>query len=135
MDERLSELLGNLEQREPPAATTVDTLVQAAAVHGVELPSAHLDFMRRSDGGEGDVGETWLELWSVARILNQAEDAEHPYEEVFLFAGDGANTIYCFDARNASEITEGDWIGLGRDELIAHGRSFLSFLESLAAAS
>jgi hypothetical protein len=35
--------------------------------------------------------------------------------------GDGANTVYGFDRFRDGEIVEGDWIGLNRDELIAHG--------------
>ena len=32
------------------------------------------------------------------------------YDDVMLFAGDGANTIYGFDARSDGEIVEGDWM-------------------------
>ena len=32
------------------------------------------------------------------------------------------------------EIIGGDWIGLGRGEVIHHGWTFLNFLESLAKA-
>jgi hypothetical protein len=49
-----------------------------------------------------------------------------------LFARDGVNTIYGFDARAGGEIVEGDWIELNRDALIRHGKSFTAFLEALA---
>ena len=98
---------------------------------GVGLPDDYLAFMRASDGGEGDVGERWLQVWPVARILEQLESPPH-YEGVVLFAGDGANTVFGFDRFRDSQIVEGDWIGLNRDELIVHGTTFTDFLRSLA---
>jgi hypothetical protein len=54
------------------------------------------------------------------------------YEGVVLFAGDGANTVYGFDRFRDGEIVEGDWIGLNRDELIAHGKTLAEFLRSIS---
>jgi hypothetical protein len=50
-----------------------------------------------------------------------------------LFAGNGANTVYGFDRFRDGDVVEGDWIGLNRDELIAHG-TFADFVINLAAA-
>lgn len=88
--------------------------------------------MAESDGGHGDVGSAWLELWSVDEIEEAAEAPEPRYEGVLLFAGDGGNKIYGFDSTRGSEIIEGDWIGLGRDEVISHGPTFVSFLQRIA---
>ncbi len=86
--------------------------------------------MAESDGGEGDVGGRWIELWSVAEIA-AATSADARYAGVLLFAGDGANTIYGFDAQRGG-IVEGDWIGLSQDELVRHGSTFTGFLRGLA---
>jgi hypothetical protein len=51
---------------------------------------------------------------------------------VVLFAGDGANTAYGCDRFRDGAIVEGDWIGLNRDELIAHGKSLTEFLRSIS---
>jgi len=85
--------------------------------------------MASSDGGDGDVGDGWIEIWPVSRVLSELDSGPR-YEGVLLFAGDGANTVYGFDRDGA--VVEGDWIGLNRDELIHHG-SFPEFLRSLAS--
>jgi hypothetical protein len=53
---------------------------------------------------------------------------------VLLFAGNGANTIYGFNAAADGEIVEGDRIGLNQHELIRRGTSFTEFLEALTRA-
>jgi cell wall assembly regulator SMI1 len=131
MDERLQDLVAGLEKR-PPA--DVDALLKVAAGHGVELPPDYVEFMAESDGGDGDIGSRWLELWSVDEITETAEAPEPRYDGVLLFAGDGSNTVYGFDSLRGNEIVEGDWIGLRRDELIARGRTLTDFLRRLAAA-
>jgi hypothetical protein len=129
MDDGLRDLVANLDTR-PPG--DVAALKAAAGAHGVELPGDYLDFMASSDGADGNVGERYIELWPVQRVLETAL-GETPYDGVLLFAGNGANTIYGFDGQSAGEIVEGDWIGLAPDELIPHGRTLTELLENLAA--
>jgi hypothetical protein len=129
MDPRLSKLINP----SAPDAAGIEALRALAERVGVELPAEYLEFMARSDGGAGEVGSAWIELWPVGEIL-EAASGEPRYAGVLLFAGDGANTIYGFDALAGGEIVEGDWVGLNRDELIRRGRSFAGFLETLAAA-
>jgi hypothetical protein len=100
-------------------------------VAGVRLPDEYLAFMSVSDGGEGDIGATWVEIWPVGRVLAELESESH-YADVVLFAGDGANTVYGFDRLRGGHIVEGDWIGLTRDDVIRHG-PFAEFLAGLAA--
>jgi hypothetical protein len=59
---------------------------------------------------------------SVDEIEEVAEVPEPRYEGVLLFAGDGGNKVYGFDSARGSEIIEGDWIGLARNEVISHGQ-------------
>lgn len=129
MDQLTAHLLGDVKLN--PSGGNVQDLGEVAAAHGVELPEDYVEFINESDGAEGDLGTTWLQLWSVARIIDEAGRKPQHYQDVLLFAGNGANAIYGFDAANASAIIEGDWIGLSRDELIEHGYTFREFLESL----
>lgn len=129
MDDRLEALIGGLDRR-PPA--DVAALVEIAAARGVTLPSDYVEFMTQSDGGDGDVGLSWLELWPVAEIRDAAEASEQRYDGVLLFAGDGGNTVYGFDSLHGNEIVEGDWIGLRRDQLVRRGRTLAEFLQSLS---
>ena len=128
MDDETEQLLKNVTRR-PPA--TPEALERLAVKAQVALPEDYRAFMVTSDGGEGDVGETWLELWPVQEIEHVLGLGPPIYEDVVLFAGDGANVVYGFDRSRQGEIVEGDWIGLGRDELIQHGRTFVAFLRSI----
>jgi hypothetical protein len=107
-------------------------LARLAAAAGMNLPDEYLAFMASSDGADGDLGQTWIEIWSAARVLEELQREPH-YEGVVLFAGNGANTVYGFDRFRDGDVVEGDWIGLNRDELIAHG-TFADFVINLAAA-
>jgi hypothetical protein len=129
MNEQIRNLTRDLSTRGPGE---VEHLRSLAAAFGVELPADYLEFMGETDGADGSVGERYLDLWPVAAVLSTAA-SEPRYEDVLLFAGDGANTIFGFDAQRGGEIVEGDWIGLNRDELIRHGRSLAELLENLAA--
>jgi hypothetical protein len=120
-------LLAPLAKRPPADRATLGRLVEAA---GLELPDEYLAFMASSDGGEGDIGERWVEIWPVDRVLAGLESESH-YAGVVLFAGDGANTVYGFDRLRGGQVVEGDWIGLSRDDVIPHG-PFADFLAGLA---
>ena len=86
-----------------------------------------------SDGGEGPVGEGWIQLWPVWRILEFAESDERPvYDDFLAFAGDGGNTLYGFDATRGGEIVKGDFIGRRRDEVVPRGRTLKELLRRLA---
>jgi SMI1 / KNR4 family (SUKH-1) len=121
-------LLAGLTRRPPADPAAVRRLVETA---GVELPREYLEFVASSDGGEGDVGERWLELWPISRVLDELE-TEPRYEGVVLFAGDGGNTVFGFDRFRDGDVVEGDWVGLNRHELIERG-PFMEFLGGLAS--
>ena len=58
MTDELRHLLSEVATREPADRAALDAL---AVESGVSLPKDYLAFMASSDGGEGDVGETWIE--------------------------------------------------------------------------
>jgi hypothetical protein len=60
MDKRLTELVSGFSTR-PPG--DLDALRAAAQRAGVELQREYLEFMAHSDGGDGEVDSTWIELW------------------------------------------------------------------------
>jgi hypothetical protein len=129
MNPALADLIRGLTARPPQ---DVKPLLELASARGVTLPADYMDYMSESDGGEGDVGSGYVEIWPVAKVLHTAELEPAVYDDFLAFAGDGANIVYGFDAAATGEIVEGDWIGLGRDEVIPRGRTFMEFLQSLA---
>jgi hypothetical protein len=84
----------SVTRRDPASPEALDRL---AAESVVALPDDYVAFMASSNGGDGDVGRAWIEFWPVERFGAGLQSNPH-YEGVVLFAGDGANTVYGFDA-------------------------------------
>jgi hypothetical protein len=117
-------------ERRPPCSP--EPVIVLARQLRIDLPSDYISFLRSCNGARGPIGETWLEIWPVTEVETVAAGPVR-YEGVLLFAGDGANTVYGFDATQDGRIVEGDWIGLNRDELIDRGQTLTAFLCSLAS--
>jgi hypothetical protein len=98
---------------------------------GIVLPFDYVEFMALSDGGAGNVGDGYLEIWDTTGVASIASDNPTRYGDLLLFAGDGANTVYGFESVT-SDILEGDWIGLARDELMPRGRTLTDLLIHIA---
>jgi hypothetical protein len=126
----LQDLVRNLSTRDP---RDVEPIATVAAGRGLALPTDYLDYMAHSDGGEGDIGASYIEIWPVAKVLEVAAIQPPIYEDFLAFAGDGANVAYGYDIAAGGGIVEGDWIGLGRDEVIPRGLTFTEFRQNLAA--
>lgn len=45
-------------------------------INGVVLPSDYVEFMRVHNGGEGDIGETWLILYPLDELQEINDDYE-----------------------------------------------------------
>lgn len=43
-------------------------------IHNVVLPKKYLEFMKTHNGGKGDIGETWLELFSLEELQEINDD-------------------------------------------------------------
>ena len=37
-------------------------------INNVVLPKQYLEFMKKHNGGQGDIGETWLELFTLSSL-------------------------------------------------------------------
>jgi hypothetical protein len=122
VDSEPERLLAALARRAPADPEAIARLIERS---GAKLPDEYLTFLAASDGGEADVGEGWLEIWPIARVLDELESGPH-YEGVVLFGGDGANTVFGFDRFRDGDVVEGDWIGLNRKEVSRMARSVSS---------
>lgn len=133
MDEELRELVAQLLPVARPRPADIEALRALAAAYGTPLPDDYLDYMTYSDGGEGPVGDGWIQLWPVWRILQFHESNDPPiYDDFLAFAGNGGNTLYGFDVNRGGEIVEGDWIGLAREEVMPRGRTLKELLHHVA---
>lgn len=128
MDDELQKLVSQLIPGPRPG--DLEALRALAASCSIRLPADYLDYMASSNGGEGPVGDGWIALWPVWEIVDHQPTN---YEDFLAFAGNGGNVIYGFDAKRGGEIVEGDLIGLGRHEVIPHGRTLTELLRHIAA--
>jgi hypothetical protein len=59
--------LAPLARSEPADPAALERLVAAT---GGALPEEYLAFVAINDGGESDVGDSWIEFWSAGRVLS-----------------------------------------------------------------
>lgn len=70
-------------------------------INGVVLPKDYIEFMKKHNGGEGDIGSTWLVLYP----LEELQDVNADYEvEKFLpnhviIGSDGGDEFYGIDSK------------------------------------
>jgi cell wall assembly regulator SMI1 len=117
-----------LELRPPadPAA-----LEAARRELGDLLPDELAALLAMHDGGEGFVGENYLMLSSVAKIVEDHRDQDElaPYAGWLVFASNGGGEAFAFDDEGVVQMVP--WIA-GREDAIAQGR-LDRFLERLEA--
>jgi hypothetical protein len=68
-------------------------------VNGVALPKNYIEFMREHNGGEGDIGETWLVLYSLEEL--QEVNGDYETEEFLpgriIIGSNGSAELYGID--------------------------------------
>lgn len=69
-------------------------------INGVRLPQSYLDFMRQHNGGEGDIGETWLVLYPLEELreINDDYEISEYLPDHILIGGNGGEEFYGIDA-------------------------------------
>ena len=82
--------LGEFEYNEPYRGAPIDE------VCGVMLPEDYLAFMKEHNGGEGDIGETYLALFPLEEleIVNDNYDTENALPDCAIIGGDGGGELY-----------------------------------------
>ena len=85
-------------------------------VNGVKLPSQYIDFMKEHNGGEGDIGETWLILYGLEELEEMNEDFAEFLEDSVIIGSNGGGELYGINKDgfyfNVPEIIEADYIKL-----------------------
>lgn len=99
-------------------------------IGGVMLPEDYLAFMREHNGGEGDIGETYLVLFPMEELqtIYDNYDVESELPGCVIIGGDGGGELYGVDEEgryfNVPAIIDKN----DRTEL---GSSFEEFLENV----
>lgn len=119
----------NLESPADPGA-----IVAFEVEAGFALPSGYAHFLKKSNGGWGEIGEHYAQLWGVEELLkmNAGYQVEEYAPGLFLFGSDGGGEAFAFDRqRPGLPIVMVPFIPLRRDEAVDIAPTFDEFLERL----
>lgn len=101
----------------------------------VKFPQDYIDFMQKTNGGEGTIGEeSYLRLWKIEDLVESNEDyAVNEFAPGLLIIGtDGAGTAFGYDFRDElPKLVEVSFIGLEIDDPNYSTDHFFEFIEYL----
>lgn len=106
--------------RESPASEAA--LEKLLSESGLELPEDYLEFLRQSNGGEGELGVQpgWFHIWKAEEVVQAGLEYEVPKYApgFFAFGGNGGGELLAFDARKNRPwpVVALPCIGLAADE-------------------
>lgn len=65
-------------------------------INGVKLPQNYIDFMKEHNGGEGDIGETWLVLYPIEKLQEINDDSEisEDLPDHIIIGDNGSEELY-----------------------------------------
>ena len=64
-------------------------------IYGVELPKEFIEFMKSHNGGEGDVGESWLVLFAIEELQDINDDYyEYLPEGNIIIGSNGGGELF-----------------------------------------
>ncbi|MEE1113754.1 MAG: SMI1/KNR4 family protein [Eubacterium sp.] len=66
----MDEEWGEIEFNEPYEGELINE------INGVKLPEEYINFMRDHNGGEGDLGETWITIYALEELQQINDDYE-----------------------------------------------------------
>jgi hypothetical protein len=125
------ELLEALDSRRP--ASPVD-LRAAATAFGISWPPWYEQLMGATDGGEGWIGESFVQIDSVADMIsrNRQLEVDELAPGLVLFGGDGGGEAFAFDTRSTPpSIVMVPLVGLGLAAAIPQGSDLGEFVGRL----
>ncbi len=124
-------LLLKFNSKAPAGASSIR---QFEMESGFRLPGDYVQFLRKTNGGEGFVGNAYLILWRIEELLEMNRDyqvAEFA-PGLFLFGSNGGGEAFAFDMRSdAMPIVSVPFVGMELSSILAIAPNFKAFLEAL----
>jgi len=111
-----------------------------ASIHAVEeqlnfkFPEEYLNFLLFADGGEGSIGEVYLNLWRVEELIedNEGYNVDEFAPGLLIIGSDGGDTAFCIDTRSPEKpFVSIPFIGMDLDEIEKISNDFTGFIKSL----
>jgi len=122
----------DLDLNDPAPEEEVENAEKAL---GVSLPASYKEFMKNSNGAEGNIGEEfYLMLWKVEDLaeLNEAYGVDEFADGLLLIGSDGGDTAFGFDKRTATmNVITVPFMGMRLDEVQTIGENFVDLLKNL----
>jgi hypothetical protein len=113
-----------------------ETISMFQTAFGKKVPEDYIEFMRETNGAEGTVGDSYIQIWPVENILslNKEYRSDEFTPGLLIFASDGGDTAYAFDARSTEvNIAEFPFVSIDSEDIRKRANNFTEFLEYLAS--
>ena len=118
---------------EPNPPASKEALIALSTELSKPLPSSYMEFLERANGGEGFIGERYVQLWRAEELIktNRGYKVAEFAPNLFLIGSDGGGDAYAFDiSTNNPTLFEVPFIGM--PELLRPiAPSFDSFVASV----
>lgn len=101
---------------------------------GIKLPTDYEQFMRKMNGGEGFVGNGYVIIYPIEKLLeyNSGYRFEEYVPGLFLFGTNGGGEAFAFDRRNEDwSIVMVPFIPLELREAVTIAPRFATFFEAM----
>lgn len=98
----------------PPASEETLASLKTSA----HLPEAYLAFLQRANGGEGFIGERYVQLWRAEELVeaNRAYKTAEFFPKLFFVGSDGGGEAYALSlSERDSTVFEVPFVGLPTD--------------------
>jgi hypothetical protein len=100
----------------------------------VNFPADYIEFMLKTNGGEGTIKESYLRLWKIEELIES--NADYSVTEfapgLIIIGSDGSGTAYGYDFRQEKpKLVEVDFIGMDIDNPNYSTDVFFEFMKYL----
>lgn len=132
MKKEMNEVFSQLTLK---SGASTNEIEKAQSCLHVTLPDDYKDFLLKSNGAEGTVGNNYLVLWSVEEIikLNEGYSVERLAPGLLLFGSNGGDEAYGFDTQSEMvSVVNIPFVGMSRREIRFISSTFNEFLISLS---
>ncbi|TAA72669.1 SMI1/KNR4 family protein [Planococcus salinarum] len=135
MDTDIQQYLKSLDLNDPADPNVIRNVEGQL---GFQFPKEYVKFLLHSNGGEGPIGDNYLQLWKVEELIedNEGYSVEEFAPGLLIIGSDGGDTAYCMDTRSKEmPFVSMPFIGMDLEEVELCGSTFTKFLDFLNKAS
>ena len=82
---------------QPNALASTEVLVSLRTALAKSLPESYFAFLRRANGGEGFIGDRYVQLWKSEELaeMNRVYKTAEFFPNLFFIGSDGSGEAWC----------------------------------------